>query len=105
MSINLPVVDTHQIGAAVKGNWHAHTLVSHHGVNFKYRVMRDTCAEFHVHQTPEAFFVLSGTVTIDTEHASVTLKSGQFFEVPPHTAHRSRVDGETTLLVIDQNAA
>lgn len=77
-------------------------MASHNGVNLKFRVMRGTTADFHVHpNSPECFFVLSGTVNIDIESDSVTLSAGQFFEVPAGKSHRSRVEGEATLLVFD----
>lgn len=76
------------------------------GVNLKFRVMRGTVADFHVHADgPECFFVLSGIVTIDTDGASVTLEPGQFLEVPAGVRHRSRVEGEATVLVFDGLAA
>jgi mannose-6-phosphate isomerase-like protein (cupin superfamily) len=96
------IVDTSEIARAHPESWFAQTLASHKGVNLKFRVMRGTMADFHVHEgCPECFFVLSGTVCIDTESGSVTLGPGQFFEVPAGLRHRSRVDGEATVLVLD----
>jgi mannose-6-phosphate isomerase-like protein (cupin superfamily) len=95
-------IDTNEIPLAHRASWFAQTLISHNGVNLKFRVMRETCAEFHVHaSSPECFFVVSGSVTIDTESNSVTLGPGQFLEVPAGTRHRSRVEGEATVLVLD----
>jgi mannose-6-phosphate isomerase-like protein (cupin superfamily) len=95
-------IDTNDIAQSHPESWYAHTLASHKGVNLKFRVMRDTCADFHVHPaSPECFFVLSGTVTIDTEFGATTLVSGQFFEVAAGVRHRSRVEGEATVLVFD----
>ena len=98
-------IDTNAIKNANLGSWHAELLASHNGVNLKYRVMRDTSANFHVHhEWPECFFVISGHVTIDTENASHTLGPGQFFRVEQGVSHRARVEGEATLLVFDANA-
>jgi mannose-6-phosphate isomerase-like protein (cupin superfamily) len=98
-------IDTNHIARTTPDQWFAQTLVSHNGANLKFRVMRDTCADFHVHPaSPECFFVVSGIVTIDTESGSVTLGPGQFFEVPAGLSHRSKVNGEATVLVFDGHA-
>ena len=74
-------LDTNEIPRTHPESWFAQTLASHNGVNLKFRVMRGTAADFHVHpNSPECFFVLSGKVHIDTESNSVTLSAGQFFE-------------------------
>ena len=95
--------DTLRIRATHQESWYAEKLVGMDGVNLRFRVMRDTSAEFHKHvEGPECFFVLSGTVMVDTEHGNVTLGPGQFFKVDTSVLHRARVDGEATLLVLDQ---
>ncbi|MCG2594335.1 cupin domain-containing protein [Ramlibacter sp. XY19] len=97
-----PPVDTRELPRTHPEPWFAQTLASHGGANLKFRVMRGTVADFHVHTSgPECFFVLTGTVTIDLDSESVTLNPGQFFEVPAGVRHRSRVEGEATLLVFD----
>ena len=96
-------VDTQTIKAAHLASWYAEELVEMSGVHLRFRVMRDTSAEFHRHvEGPECFFVLSGTVQLDTEHGSFTLLPGQFFKVDTSVSHRTRVKGEATLLVVDQ---
>jgi mannose-6-phosphate isomerase-like protein (cupin superfamily) len=96
------VLDTTRLGRESPGAWFAQELASLNGVRLRFRVMRDTAAGFHVHETsPECFFVLSGSVTIDTEHGSCVLEPGQFYRVAPGVSHRARVDGEATLLVLD----
>jgi len=104
MEINEPI-DTGTIARDHAGSWHAQKLATIEGVNLKFRVMRDTAAGFHVHDdSPECFFVVSGTVVIDTEQGSVTLGAGHFFQVAPGVSHRARVAGEATLLVMDRFA-
>lgn len=95
-------IDTNEIPLEHPESWFAQTLTSHNGVNLKFRVMRGTTADFHVHtNSPECFFVLSGSIHIDMESGSIGLSPGQFFEVPAGIKHRSRVDGEATVLVFD----
>jgi mannose-6-phosphate isomerase-like protein (cupin superfamily) len=95
-------IDTRELLLTHQEPWYAQTLASHNGVNIKFRVMRGTVADFHVHEaSPECFFVVSGKVTIDMDANSVTLGPGQFLEVPAGVRHRSRVDGEATVLVFD----
>jgi mannose-6-phosphate isomerase-like protein (cupin superfamily) len=101
----LTAVDTRRLPLDHQEPWFAQTLASHRGVNLKFRVMRDTVADFHVHpSSPECFFVLSGKVTVDTDSNSITLNPGQFLEVPAGVRHRSRVEGEATVLVLDELA-
>jgi mannose-6-phosphate isomerase-like protein (cupin superfamily) len=95
-------IDTRELPRTHPEPWFAQTLASHSGVNLKFRVMRGTIADFHVHpSSPECFFVLTGTVTIDMDSESFTLGPGQFLEVPAGVRHRSRVAGEATVLVFD----
>jgi mannose-6-phosphate isomerase-like protein (cupin superfamily) len=95
-------VDTRKLPQAHPEPWFVQTLASHNGANLKFRVMRGTVADFHVHaDSPECFFVVSGQVTIDMDSHSVTLEPGQFMEVPAGVRHRSRVEGEATVLVFD----
>ena len=99
----LATLDTQQIKNAHPQGWHAEKLTSIAGVKLKFRVMRNTTAQFHTHNdSPECFFVISGSVIVDTDQGSVTLNPGQFFRVEPGVSHRSRVEGEATLLVLDQ---
>jgi mannose-6-phosphate isomerase-like protein (cupin superfamily) len=96
------VIDTNEVKLAHSESWFAMPLTVHNGVALRYRVIRDTSANFHTHeQTPECFFVLTGEVSIDTEEGSVSLSPGQFFRVKPGVSHRARVVGEATLLVFD----
>lgn len=96
------LIDTNLIKAGCNISWFAHRLAACNGVSLKFRVMRETIAEFHSHeQSPECFFVLSGCVHIDTEYGTLSLNPGQFFEVAAGVRHRSRVEGEATVLVFD----
>jgi mannose-6-phosphate isomerase-like protein (cupin superfamily) len=82
--------------------WVSQRLVSVAGAHLRYRVMRDTAGPFHVHaESPECFFVLSGTLHVDTAAGTVAVQPGQLCQVPPGLEHRARVAGEATLLVLD----
>lgn len=97
------LIDTRAITSSHNESWYAEELAEMSGVHLRFRVMRDTSAEFHRHvEGPECFFVLSGEVQVDTELGSVTLLPGQFFKVDTSVSHRTRVKGEATLLVVDQ---
>jgi mannose-6-phosphate isomerase-like protein (cupin superfamily) len=96
------VIDTSDFKSSHQEAWFGQKLASFGGASLRYRVMRDTCAQFHVHENcPEGFFVPSGVVHIDTEAGTVSLAPGQFFEVQPGLRHRARVEGGATLLVFD----
>lgn len=96
------VIDTSDFKSSHREAWFSQKLASFGGASLRYRVMRDTCAQFHIHEhCPEGFFVLSGVVHIDTEAVTVSLTPGQFFAVQPGLRHRARVEGEATLLVFD----
>jgi len=82
--------------------WVSQRLVSVAGAHLRYCVMRDTACPFHVHaESPECFFVLSGTRHVDTAAGTVAVQPGQLCEVPPGLEPRVRVEGEATLLVLD----
>ena len=95
-------IDTNTIAADPSGSWATQTLTSLNGVGLRFRGMRNATAAFHAYETsPECFFVLLGTVIIDTTEGSVALTPGQFHRVEPGVTHRARVDGTATLLVLD----
>jgi mannose-6-phosphate isomerase-like protein (cupin superfamily) len=83
-------------------SWFSSVLASISGVNLRHRIMRNTAASFHVHEVnSECFFVLTGTVKIETEQGQIVLNSGDFYEIKPGVKHRAIVEGEATMLVLD----
>lgn len=102
LKMTLPI-DTNQIPLSHTENWYAQTLATIGGVNLRFRVMRDSAAKFHCHlETPECFFVLTGTVQIETETDSIVLTPGHFYEIKAGISHRAKVEGQATLIVFDQ---
>jgi len=82
--------------------WKSFDVAQVNGQNVRVRVMQDSTAEWHVHEdSDEAFFVLSGTFFLDTEKGTQPIDAGQFGVVLAGIRHRGRVEGRTTLLVID----
>jgi hypothetical protein len=73
------VIDTSDFKSSHQEAWCSQKLAAFGGASLRYRIMRDTCAPFHVHEhCPECFFVLSGVVHIDTETGTVSLGLGSF---------------------------
>jgi len=57
---------------------------------------------WHAHpDTDDFFMVLSGRLTIETEHGNVELVPGQVYVVPKGVQHRPVAHGETHLLLIE----
>ena len=57
----------------------------------------------HLHRSArQLFYVLSGSLTIDTDQGSARLDSGDSLEIPPTVAHRvwNRGDQDAAFLVI-----
>ena len=85
--------------------WRSLDVATVNGNAVRCRVMQDVAADWHVHaDSDELFYVMSGTVCLDTEHATHALGAGQLFVVSAGTRHRARVTGRAMLLVIDRIA-
>lgn len=98
-------IDTTEISRLCTEKWFAQTLTSLRGVNLKFRMVRETAADFHVHpDSAECFYVLAGQVEIDVESQTHVLGPGQFLHIPAGVRHRSRVKGTAELLVLDELA-
>ncbi len=83
--------------------WKSLDVASVNGNAVRCRVMQDIAADWHVHEhSDELFYVMSGTVCLDTEHGTHALSAGQLFVVTAGTRHRARVAGRATLLVVDR---
>jgi mannose-6-phosphate isomerase-like protein (cupin superfamily) len=85
-------LDTLQIGVA--DAWKSFDVATVNRNTARFRVMENTTANWHVHErSDELFYVVPGTVLIDTEHGAHEVQSGQLFVVPAGTQHRARVEG------------
>ena len=100
--MNTPI-DINEIRPEGNENWRVLRLTRQGPVNFTCRIVRDTCSNFHIHENwDECFFVVAGVVSIDLAYSRHCLRPGQFLVVPSGVVHRSRVVGEATILVLDQ---
>lgn len=93
--------DVDSLQAGVTAPWKSFDLATMNGNTVAFRVMQDTTANWHVHDsTDEMFYVTSGTVFMDTEQGTREIKTGQLFVVPAGLKHRARVEGRATLLTL-----
>ena len=93
-------LDSLQIG--VTDAWRSFNVATVNGNRVRFRVMENTTANWHVHEnSDELFYVVSGTVLMDTERGVGEIQSRQHLVIPAATRHRARVEGRATLLVID----
>jgi mannose-6-phosphate isomerase-like protein (cupin superfamily) len=87
----------------VRDSWKSFDVASINGNAVRLRVMENTAANWHVHEhSDELFYVVSGSVFIDTEEGTREMSPGDLFVVPSGTRHRARADGRATLLVVDR---
>jgi quercetin dioxygenase-like cupin family protein len=54
----------------------------------------------HTHPGEEVGYVLEGTVTVEINGVSKTLKAGETFLVPPNTPHNATNNGTTNAAII-----
>jgi len=93
-------LDSLQIG--VTDAWRSFNVATVNGNRVRFRVMENTTAKWHVHEnSDELFYVVSGTVLMDTERGVSKIQSRQLLVIPAGMRHRARVEGRATLLVID----
>lgn len=94
--------DLDGLQAGVTDAWKSFDVATVNGNAVRFRVMENTTANWHVHEyTDELFYVVSGTVLMDTEHGLREIRSRQLLVIPAGTHHRARVEGRATLLVVD----
>lgn len=92
-------LDRLQIGVAEA--WTSFDVATVNGNTVRFRIMENKTAGWHVHEhSDELFYVISGTVHMDTEHGVREIRSGQLFVVPAGTRHRARVEGRAAILVV-----
>jgi mannose-6-phosphate isomerase-like protein (cupin superfamily) len=97
-----PVLDTALLPRDAAGPWRSFDLGEVNGNAVRLRVMEDITANWHTHTgSDELFYVISGTFHMDTEHGTREIRPGGLFVVPAGMRHRGRVEGRTTMLVID----
>jgi quercetin dioxygenase-like cupin family protein len=97
-----PVFDTDRLQRDVTESWKSIDLGKVNGNAVRLRVMEGMTANWHTHASSDEFFyVISGTIHMDTEQGTRKIRTGELFVVPAGTLHRGRVEGRATMLVID----
>jgi quercetin dioxygenase-like cupin family protein len=101
--MTLPVVfDTDRLQRDVAECWKSLDLGKVNGNAVRLRVMESMTANWHTHaSSDELFYVISGTIHMDTEQGTREIRTGELFVVPAGILHRGRVEGRATMLVID----
>src|SRR5947207_13481045 len=95
--------DLDSLQSGVTDTWKSFDLATVNGNTVRFRVMENTTANWHVHEDSDAlFYVVSGTVLMDTERGAREIQSKQLLVIPAGTRHRARVEGRATLLVVDK---
>jgi mannose-6-phosphate isomerase-like protein (cupin superfamily) len=83
-------------------NWQSANVGSVNGNTVRVRTMKDMAAPWHAHPDgDELFYVLRGTVFIDTDTETHKLNEQDMLVVPSGVRHRARAEGEVMLLVVD----
>ena len=84
----------------VTDTWKSFDVATVNGNAVRLRVIQDVTAKWHVHESSdELFYVLSGTVSVETEHGTREISAGQLFVVPAGTQHRARVVGRDAVVL------
>jgi mannose-6-phosphate isomerase-like protein (cupin superfamily) len=101
--VTMTVFDLHALQADVVAAWKNFDIALVNGNAVRLRVMENKTANWHHHATSdELFYVVSGSIFIDTEVTTHALQPGQLVVVPAGMEHRARAPGRATMLVIDQ---
>jgi mannose-6-phosphate isomerase-like protein (cupin superfamily) len=98
-----PVGDLDSLQLDVADAWKSFDVATVNGNAVRFRLMRDVTARWHIHEcSDELFYVISGTVYMETGHDTREIRSGQVFVVPAGIQHRARVEGRAAMLVVDK---
>ena len=97
------VFDLARLRSDMTGTWNSLDLAIVNTNMVRLRVMNNAVAKWHVHdKSDELFYVLSGSVLMDTERGTYSIHAGQLFIVPAGLRHRARVDKHAAMMVIDK---
>jgi len=98
-----PVPDLDSLQLDVADVWKNFDVATVNGNTVRFHLMRDVTAKWHVHESSdELFYVISGTIYMETEHDTREIRSGQLCVVPAGTQHRARAEGRATMLIVDK---
>lgn len=97
----LELIDVPSLVAACREPWFNQTLCRVNDGVIRLAVIQ---GEFHWHKhskEDEFFFVLQGTLLIDLEEKTITLKSHQGYTIPSGVQHRTRAPERTVMLMVE----
>ena len=97
----LAVIDEKAIADACEYKWFNQTLCQVNGSVVRMGMFE---GEYHWHkhgEEDEFFYVLEGTLLIDLEDRTISLKPRQGFVVPRRVVHRTRAQERTVVLMVE----
>ncbi len=95
-------IDILKEAQSIKEIWVPKDLVRFSGIAIRIARLRGSY-HWHVHKNEdELFYVLSGTVEIDTDKGTIRITPGQAYLVKAGVRHRSRADyGDALVLLVE----
>jgi mannose-6-phosphate isomerase-like protein (cupin superfamily) len=97
----LETIDVNEIVADCHDQWFNQTLTQVNGSVVRVGIVE---GEFHWHKhddDDELFFVLSGTLFVDTENRTFELGPNQGVTVPKGVLHRTRAPRKVVMLMVE----
>ena len=97
----LETIDVNEIVANCRDQWFNQTLIQVNGSVVRVGIVE---GEFHWHKhddDDELFFVLSGTLFVDTESRTFELGPNQGVTVPKGVLHRTRAPQKVVMLMVE----
>ncbi|WP_431043895.1 cupin domain-containing protein [Streptomyces sp. P1-3] len=65
--------------------------------------MDELPVEEESHEAPEALLVLSGQLELEVSGDPVTVRTGELYVIPAHTAHAVRRGSHGTLVIVERS--
>jgi mannose-6-phosphate isomerase-like protein (cupin superfamily) len=101
---HLQVIDVAEVVDACTVTWFNQTLCKVNTSLLRLGVFTEGAFHWHKHDNEdEVFFVLEGSISLDTEKGTFELKPHQGICVPKGTLHRPVVKEKTVVLMIEED--